>query len=254
MNKELIIAAVESLRQNPVAAVESNGANRIVFDNLNDIATDNKRGKSYCGQASGVVFDFLPEFLLATRVDATPLVATASASNGCFHHYNVIVPKAAGAAVICDLTVAQFFTRPLDALGERGYFVGTPAELKTIVQRAQEETWNFIRHTFVEENFEDLWDVDYRLAQDYDLRDRVFKALDRATVCCLATESLAYPWETTWGDKARIIPRGLSNAEIFNVISGHNNLISGTTPPVEGFVTALSIEKIKAGGRRPPRL
>lgn len=225
-----IISSIEEMRHSPPAPwmEESGIAYDRVLNNLDMVAELNRRGQSYCGMAS----DMMLELCGATLPIMTMV---ASAGNSCFHHFNIVTPDD-GSMLVCDLTVSQFLTRPMDLLGDKPYFVGTPEELKSIIMTARDNTWRCVQESFPDKNFRSLWDVDLMRWQDGAFSIALQKAFEAFDKPCLQTENLYRPWDMTWGDSMRIqrSPRKLSDA--FFKVSRSIAVTETTTAPIDNLV------------------
>ena len=238
---EQVIKAIENLRQ---SASSRDDGEQLVLDDLDSVTEFNKTGNSYCGDASAMVLGFLPAYFQEHGIDATVFSATSAVRNGCFHMFNIIKIKDEP-PLICDLSAAQFFTRPLDLFSGRPYFIGTREELKAIVSTARENTWNTVQKHFGRENFRTLWDVDLRIAQDREKFAKSFyNMIEEEGSACLSTESLYYPWEIIWGDCSQIRDKPTTLSETFDVEASVAGLIKGHTPAINNLVDLSACHKL----------
>jgi hypothetical protein len=181
---------------------------------LRYVQADNARTPmaGMCGTCTSFLVEAMPPAFKRHRLDARCARASAPlAFDPTFHHYVVVRIEEMGkpSFSVVDLSVAQFFSRPLDLLGGCPYFVGTREGLRALVSKAQENTRAVLTDAFPDMAEADLKDFDARRNTDYDFLKVVHEVLSNAPLPCLVSESLADAWERTWGDYSRYLP-GLS--------------------------------------------
>jgi hypothetical protein len=241
MPAEQVTTAIETLRK---SASSRDYGDQLVLDDLDSVAAFNERGESYCGNASALMLEFLPAYFEKNGIEGAVFSATSAVRNGCFHMFNIVRIKDE-APLICDLSSAQFFTRPMDLFSGKPYFVGTREELKALVRAAQNNTWDAVQKHFPDENFRSLWDIDLRIAQDREgFAKSFYKMLEAEGRPCLQTESLYYPWEITWGDRSQLRAKPDSLSATFDVEASVSGLIRGFTPPLDNLVNLSSARNL----------
>ncbi|HRC26182.1 MAG TPA: hypothetical protein PKX87_01990 [Alphaproteobacteria bacterium] len=205
--KILVADIVEAKRQADEGMFPSDRISR----SLRRVQSDNARTPmaGMCGTCTLFLLEAMPLAFERHGLDARCARASAPlAFYPTFHHYAVVRIEDAGNPFffIVDLSAAQFFSRPLEALGGVPYFVGTREELHRIVGEAQNNSLELLRETFVGKRNWSLSDFDSLRQRDYPFLQESEAALEGAGRSCLATEPLANAWHRTWGQTSRYVP------------------------------------------------
>lgn len=192
-----------------------------LFCNIRDLKCFNRPDfiAGQCNQASRAMVTYFKEH----HPDIECVTVTVGTQNNIFHMYNLLkLPD--GDILILDMSAAQFFSKPLDALNGNRYFLGSRQEFKALVQSQQSKTWDFIQAEFPARNYKSLTHVDYtNRLHDYD-RPHFSEHFRKAAGSLLDTDYFSMAWESTWGDQSKLLYKK-DIASAIDLSSWHGELV-----------------------------